>query len=294
MKQNEFLLEDLKNRYGFHQYHTGIDKILKRYQLKKGSFEYSEYSSAIFKDLGWQNNSAKDILTPFWRIFSAALVFFSKNHEFKRGQWCLEEVEPTYILDNDNCLRYRTYYDKIQNKNGYPISKEKLGLRYHERNTTHCNNIIGTVEIFPDLETLSLISDSIANFSPCPESPFNAVKGLLPDVCDYLNLMVDKVQSFKDMNKDLDYIDSDGSKRTVSNSQVVKWHEWLICNRESFCLEDYYTIENNTIKGTPLFQGQSLNNPLPKSKKDIESALRRIIQIIYSRNEKMTCLLKTN
>ena len=180
LKENIF--EDIKIRDGLSIYTNEIDRIFKRYQLKKGDYEYSVITTDFFEAIGWNNQSYRDIITPFWRLFTAALAFYSSEHEFKRGAWKDTEVDPTYILDNDNFLRYRTYYDKIGLTNGTSIGKEKIGIRYHEKNETHYENIICTFAFFEELKKLAALSDSIANFSPCPEKPFNSVKGLLPDV----------------------------------------------------------------------------------------------------------------
>lgn len=40
---------------------------------------------------------------------------------------------------------------------------------------------------FNELFELAEITDSMANFVPCPGSPFNTLKGFLPDVSDFLN-----------------------------------------------------------------------------------------------------------
>ena len=73
----------------------------------------------------------------------------------------------------------------------------------------------------------------------------------------------------------------------ASYKQIEEWHKWLIDNQQEYFLEEYYSVENNRLIGIPVFEGQTLKNPLPKTKKTIESAISRIINIIIRRGEKM-------
>lgn len=284
---NNVVFEDLKLIDGLHSYSNEIDRIFKRYETGKGDYENSKKAIEIFDQLGWEKEQHKDILTPFWRLFTAALAFYSQGHEYKRGCWNDNSVEPTYILDNENCLRYRTYYDKKDDTNGTPLGKGKIGKLYHEKNETYYENIVKTVAFFPQMKLLAKLSDSIANFAPCPETPFNILKGLMPDVCDFLNLMVVKIQKHKDCQQDLNFVDVSGHKWMASYKQIEGWHKWLIDNQQKFFLEEYYSVINDRLIGIPVFEGQTLEKPLPETKETIESAISRIINIIIRRGEKM-------
>lgn len=161
---------------------------------------------------------------------------------------------------------------------GTPLSKEKMGKRYLDGNFTHKSFIDKTIEIFPELEELAAISDSISNFSPCPDQPFNSMKGLLPDVCDFLNLFVDKIQKCVDANVGLEY-----DKLSVTADDIRAWHIWLLENREKFLLQDYYAIDDNRLRGKEFFPGQSLNNPLPFAERDIRKCIENEIDILKKR-----------
>lgn len=291
MKFNETVFEDLKLYDGLDGYAHKTDRIFKRYELNKGDYENSEKAVEFFRKAGWAQPARRDIITPFWRLFTAAIAFYSKEHEYKYGKWLTAAVEPTYILDSNNCLRYRTFYDKRDRLPGTHLSKAKIGLRYHEKNETLYENITKTMAYFPRLKDFSALSDSIANFSPCPEAPFNSLKGLLPDVCDFLNLMADKIRFAIDNQQNLIYTDAYGVRLEASYNQVCQWHEWLIANRKTYCLEEYYVVSEGRIKGISLFKNQSLANPLPKTKEAVEAALDNALRIITERGKKMSRLL---
>ena len=149
---------------------------------------------------------------------------------------------------------------------------------YLNGNFTYKSFIDKTIEIFPELEELAAISDSISNFSPCPVHPFNSMKGLLPDVCDFLNLFVDKIQKCVDTNVGLEY-----DKLSVTADDIRAWHIWLLGNREKFLLQDYYVIDDNRLRGKEFFPGQSLNNPLPFAERDIRKCIENGIDILKKR-----------
>lgn len=255
---------------------NAIDRIMRRYALGSGDYENSKYVREKKQELGWTNYS-KDIITPFWKTFCAALVYTSAHYEIVWGKWKSDNVKETYILVENN-IWYRTYYDKRDNTMGTPLSKEKMGKRYLNGNFTYKSFIDKTIEIFPELEELAAISDSISNFSPCPVQPFNSMKGLLPDVCDFLNLFVDKIQKCVDTNVGLEY-----DKLSVTADDIRAWHIWLLENREKFLLQDYYVIDDNRLRGKEFFLGQSLNNPLPFAERDIRKCIENGIDILKKR-----------
>lgn len=283
------IFRDMKINDGLQMYFDPIARMMKRYELKKGSYEYSPWVQTFFDELQWCSNT-KDIITPFWRIFASALVFCSKQHEISRGEWKTDNVRPTYIWDDKNCLRYRTEYNKRDNNIGLPISKKKIGSKYHERNTNHYEFIRKSVLLFKGLEELAEITDSMANFAPCPEIPFNKLKGILPDVCDFLNLMIDKIQLCVDLNTGIEYVDYKGNVYIANAIQVKEWHKWFIDNRENYFMNEYYYIDENNLIGRPMFVTQSLCNPLPHTEEEIQECIDSVIRIIKNRGSLMNAI----
>ena len=121
---------------------------------------------------------------------------------------------------------------------------------------------------------------------PCPDRNFNEAKGCLNDVRDYLPLMVDKIQECIDTKSNLEYV-YDKQNKFIPNSKLNDWHNWLVENREKYCLEPYYYIKKENdetrIIGIPIFKAQSLKNPVPKSKGEVDECINEIIKRIRCR-----------
>lgn len=292
-KLKNSIYQDIKIYDGLQRFTDPIARMMKRYEMKRGSYEYSTWTAGFFDELKWCSNT-KDIITPFWRIFTSALVFCSAKYEIYRGKWKAENIRPTYILDVENCIRYRTEYDKRDDKIGLPISKEKLGCKYHEKNTNHYEYIRKTVLLFNGLMELAELTDSMANFSPCPETPFNTLKGVVPDVCDFLNLMIDKIQLCVDANIGIEYEMFDGTVYSADAVQVKKWHKWFVDNIEKYCIGEYYYIDGEKLVGRPMFETQSLNHPLPSTEKEIQQCIESIIRIIKNRGSSIIAICSKN
>lgn len=278
-------IEDMKNYDGLKEYENAIDRMMKRYALRKGSYEYSVWAEKLFAELKWESVT-KDINTPFWKIFTAALVDYSRRNEFFRGKWRNGNVRPTYIFV-DNSIYYRTEYDKQEDKIGCPLSKEKIGSKYHGELTIHRKYVEAVISEFKELVELAEITDSMANFAPCPDSPFNALKGLLPEVSDFLNLMVDKIQFCTDEGVALTYVDFKKDRYFASIEQIKEWHNWLKENRERYYLQDYYDIDGERLIGHALFSAQSLSYPIPQTTEEIHECADNILKIIHNRKRLM-------
>lgn len=279
-------IEDMKNYDGLKEYRNAIDRMMKRYELGKGSYEYSMWAEPLFMEMKWESVT-KDIVTPFWKIFTAALVNYSCRNEFVCGKWRSENVRPTYIFV-DNSIYYRTEYNKRNEEIGFLLSKAKMGLKYHEGSTVHSKYVETVMLEFRELIELSEITDSMANFSPCPDGAFNTLKGLLPEVSDFLNLMIDKIQHCSDEEVGLEYVDFKGNIYCASVGQIKEWHDWFKENRERYYLQDYYDIDGEILIGRALFSGQSLSNPIPKTAEEIHECAKKIIKIIRNREQLMS------
>lgn len=274
-------LEDIKKYDGLKKYNSSIERMMKRYELEKGSYEYSRWVKPLFDNLQWKTDT-KDIITPFWKLFSAALVCVAEKKEYYRGKWKIVNVRPTYVFV-DNNIYYRTEYNKRDNEIGYPIKKSKLGAKYLEGDNVHTMYIDAVMSEFNELFELAEITDSMANFAPCPGSPFNTLKGFLPDVSDFLNLMVDKIQTCFEGKKDICYMDYSGNVYTANVEQIEAWHSWFLKNRERYYLQDYYDVKGDRLIARKLFTSQSLDYPLPLTCEEIHECAENLIGIIRNR-----------
>ena len=270
-------LQDIKLLDGI-KGNLAILRMMKRYACveQHGDYENSNYVEQSNQVLGW-DIYARDVITPFWKTFSAALVYTATQYELVRGNWETNDVKETYVFIENN-IYYRTYYDKNNQDNGTPLSRKKLGTKYIEKNDTHKGFVDKTIELFPELEELAKISDSFSNFSPCPEHPFNLLKGLLSDTCDFLNLFVDKIQDCVGKRVGLEK-----GNYSADADKLKSWYEWLKTNRELFFLQDYYEINGDQLKGKPLFPGQSLSKPLPITKEEIRLCVNNELEILKKR-----------
>lgn len=275
--------EDIKKYDGMNEY-SPIPRIMKRYELVKGDYEYSEYAAKLFEKLNWES-STKDIITPFWRIFTAALVYYSSKLELYEGKWRTDNVRPTYIFNN-NTICYRTEFNKRDGTKGLPLSKKKIGTKYFEESTVHFEYVNAVALEFSELSLLAELTDSMANFAPCPDSPYNSLKGLLPNVCDFMNLMIDKIQSCID-NKVIMDVHFSNIKIHADIYQIRAWHDWFIDNRERYLFQDYFDIEGERLVGRELFYGQSLLKPLPMSYTEIQECIKNMLKIIRNRGQLM-------
>ncbi|WP_284141811.1 hypothetical protein [Virgibacillus sp. LDC-1] len=147
----------------------------------------------------------------------------------------------------------------------------------------------------------SSLSHCLANFMPCPEPPFNQLKGCLNDVKDYFPLMIDKIQEWSEDSMIKIKIPEveiwkDGKKEIITEidkSQIISWKEWFSDeeNRTSFFLEDYYDIDyekgRKRLKGKPLFKNQKLSHAIPQKKEEVEECISNIITITKRRADSM-------
>lgn len=57
-------IDDIKKYDGLKQFNGSIERMMKRYELAKGSYEYSEWAESLFDELQWESDT-KDIIIPF-------------------------------------------------------------------------------------------------------------------------------------------------------------------------------------------------------------------------------------
>lgn len=254
---------------------NSVLRVLKRYYLNIWDYENSELTEAIFNRLGW-NNRYKDTIFSFFRTICGIVECFSKIDEYK------------ILLDGGAILIF--YYDNNSLKyeiNGNKSDKYQYNKSLLYKKATENSQSLNTVMkyifkdtlIFNELKDTAELTDSLSNFIPHPGYTFNQAKGFLKDVADSLNLMIDKIQECIDGNVDLVY----GNKpyEIVKLEQLKEWQTWFINNQSSYCLDGLYKIgQDNRLEGIKLFNGQSLNKPLPTNREEIRQYLCNMNELL--------------
>lgn len=254
-----------------------FERMMKRYSLKNGDYENSILAEAFFLRLGW-NNDYKDQIGTLWSIFQASAAYESLHNN-----WTYNSISHgickqfLYTLDKNNSLEY-WHWDVNRNWKKNHVSKTFIGRKFFDKNTIHSKKIEAIIGKYGRLNRISELTDSIANFMPCPGTPYNQLKGILPDVKDFFNLMIDKIQKCLDENKDLTYFYNNKSI-VVDLKTLEDWHSWFVKNRERYCLSLFYSYDDTSgrLIGNPLFDGQSLDNVMPKTEKEIFTCINNFI-----------------
>lgn len=277
-----FLLDykDIEDNDELLEINNSVYQIFKRYTLGIADYENNELTEAIFNRLGWSNRY-KDTIFSFFRIICAVIEVYSDSNIIR-----LDNGSIIKFYYNNNMLNY-----KIDSKKSdkYKYTKSILYEKATENGQSLkklIDLIFADTEIFDLLKKLAKITDSLSNFTPHPGYKFNQSKGLLTDVADSLNLMIDKIQECIDNNAELVYGDKYNEK--VGINELKKWKEWFITNQSVYCLNNFYMVtKENRIKGIQLFNGQSLSKPLPRTRDEIKEYLAKIIKLLENRGEMM-------
>lgn len=229
--------------------------------------ENRDAAKMIYNALGWKSKWY-DVINSFWNVFSWAA------HKALPDKYPIKEAGNVGIYKNS----YKTY--------------KSFPKKYRDDDGTIRDDTEKILGEFPRLKELARLTHCAANFMPCPGSLYNGTKGVLDDVCDYFPLMIDKIQFCADNNEPIKYKVKDKEK-IIDVETVKEWHKWFLINRENYCLEDYYNIDGKTIEGIPLFTGQSLNNPVPKSEeeKEVGECIDNMVERTERRGKRMAAKL---
>ena len=296
--KDEFLFDIKQDKEPLNKFLDAVERILKRYEIEDGNYEISDFAKQKYEKLNWNYYKDYDIAIPLWSTLTAAMVERSSRH----GDEIKNKGQFLYQLDK-NGIEYYVYNPSTNLYEYMYLSKKILGKKYFYKANIHHKALDEVVHSYPQIAIYSAISDSIANFMPCPPFPYNSAKGFLQEVKDYLPLMINYIQTKKESIQSENKKDSDIIFQTDSFVVKVKdikdWYDWFVDNREKCFLEDFYVIDENEsgnvrIKGIPLFKGQDLNNPLPKEQGEIEECLKNLIIITINRALKMACDINNN
>lgn len=264
MQINE-LLKDRKTLFLCERYNS-INRIMQIVSMKDEDgkdihLENSKYNKKQYKLLEWSNSTNFDVINSFWTVFSYWLIYNIKPQE------------PRFKYDED---MFNYYSGK---RFGYrKISKGKLYEKFLNEKNENCHPYLKQIQDTELLAKFAELTHSIANFMPCPDH-YNSDKGILEDVRDFFPLMINKIQDC--VNK------SENQAEKENWNKWHEWHKWFADNCEKYKLGMYYRVEEKEnerkIVGKPLFEGQTLENPVPKNKEETDECILNMIKRIIER-----------
>lgn len=268
------------------------DKVFAEGEIYRPNDLEIEARNEIYEKLGWKNEEANaekhefDVINSFYTIFVCALVSYSESIKDTENFW---KALNSKITANWTCRVFGTGTTtalKYAAQNELrDISKKAYAKKVLDSGNIQqkiLRDFIKNAKYANVLKDLASQCHSVANFMPCPNTPFNTVKGFHKRVCDFFPLMIDLINE----EKEITYTYKE-EKRTVPQKEVQKWKAWFIENREAYCLEDYYDIVDGCLLGKAFFDGQSLDNPLPKKESELTECLSEMVKRITDRAEKL-------
>lgn len=224
--------------------------------------EQKQYNNPLYMHLGWKTEESFDVINSFWTVYACALIVLSRY----KGYYFDGESNIPCI----GTLKKNTYARKYLGDGQWKSNPAAL--------REYANKTLNQV---PELNNLAELCHCAANFMPCP-ALFNGAKGTNPMVRDFLPLMIDLIEARCNETHSVMY--------RCSCSTWKIWKEWLIDNREIYCLEDYYYIYGDEqdltqkhIKGIPLFKGQNLEHPLPTTESEVRECINEMVTRIKNR-----------
>ena len=261
-------------------YEYGKNVILNWFEWQKINIELEDND----KQNGWKEGYAPD------NCWSSETLY----RIYKKLDWCECKIYSDAINSFFTTYTFaiHTFEDELTALNDNSVvfgqsGKDYISLRKLLKDDKFHNYT--TINTFECLQTLAKLTHTIGNFTPCFDGEFNSTKGVLPDVKDYLPLMVDKIE--KCLEENIGILDKTSNKN-ISVRTLLEWKKFLINNREKFFLEDYYYVqkqnENEKIIGIPLFKTQSIKHPIP-NKEELEECIKEINKRIYNRGLKIVC-----
>ena len=240
----------------------------------KNHLEDAEHNREIYQYLCWLDAHYFDVINSFWTIFS----------------WVMH-IQYPYIYPIARAGNVKIY------KNDY---KDYMSFPRQYCNDEELHSRVKSLKEYEEIILLAGKCHCVANFMPCPGEQFNSLKGLHPQTKDFLPLVVDLIESCCVHNNCTEYT-TKGKKIIIKRETLKEWKKWLIDNRDTYCLEDYYDIVNDDsdpeqkhIKGISFFEGQSLKNPLPKREREIRMCLNEMVARIEKRAYKLYNRYVTN
>ena len=238
---------------------SSFDLLMKFFASSGSDLEKQQFAKDVYECLGWSEDHY-DVINSFWTTFLCAMHCYYPN---------IYKVAP-----KGNVKIYKNDY-------GY----SSFPKEYNQNNETVREQVSKLITQNPQINDFAALCHCVANFMPCPDGDFNSAKGT-SKAKDYLPLMIDLIQDCINNKKTLAY---DDNKYIIEADTLSFWRDWFIANREKYCLTGYYEVKKENgeeiIQGIPLFKGQTLENPFPKSKEQADECIRNMLKRIDERAE---------
>lgn len=230
-------LEDRKKDLSLNNQGGSIKLIMEFFSTNNkniGHLEDPKYNYDIYKNLGWQDEEHFDVISSFWTVFACAVIReVNDNKEYSGSKrYC---NFPDYI-------NYSTPWIP-GGKYGYKNDDGERQLSFPERYLKPLTGIVSivnsTISSYPKLNELAALTHSVANFMPCPSSPYNATKGLVGRMHDFIPLFIDLIDAHCEQGK-ITYADPQGGRVEVNAITLQNWKDWkdwFISNRSKYCLD---------------------------------------------------------
>lgn len=163
-------------------------------KLKKIHIENCGHVKPIYNELCW--NKPYDVITSFLYVYVIALTkFYPEKFRITSSNTIMVSDMP----------RQRAYSNK------YLLNHYKEFKKVNE-----CKQI----------QRFAALTHSFGNFMPCPNDPFNRIKGMSKDISDFLDIMINRFNS------------SSITDKRVTKDMMVTWKNW-------FDEKDYYICKDN-------------------------------------------------
>lgn len=292
------LLEDRKGTLNIGDNKSNVHRIMCFFSdFKDTHLERREYNKQYYQELGWMTEEYFDVINSFWTIFKCALI--ECVHTDER----FTKYKKNYRFSNTGVPLVpggkQTHQAIVSGR-----KMEVLGFpdRYktYKTNSDLSQIVEATEDKYTALNDLASCCHCVANFSPCP-ALFNSAKGIMHSVYDFMPLMVNWIElhSGKISESKTQIVCDNGD--SLSCEEVESWKKWLIDNREAYCLEEYYCVFSDEqdptqkhIKGTPFFERQSLEHPLPTNEAEVRECINEMVVRIKNRAHRLYNQYLTN
>lgn len=251
-------------------------------------FESTDQMKTLYKelDLGWEEFENYDILNSFWNVFLCAAAIDCCSPIEKKPLFRFDEDKVNVEQDFSNAKEQAVYRKEI--KKEYFVVPY---LKYIRGEEVHCGNRSKDKQILMDnlldskkyssLNGFANVLYNVGNITPIPDIQFNIAKGQVAK--DSLTIFIEIIKRNITNKKE---IELDNHER-ITVVQQENWIQWLTQNREACFLHEYYFPLEDDIIAIPEFNGQSIEHPIPRTKKELEESLQIKTTRIFSRMMRM-------
>lgn len=264
------------------------DNDCKKNNYENRDFESTDQMKILYKelDLGWERFKNFDILNSFWNVFLCAAAIDCCSPIEKRPLFRFDE-DKVNVEQDFSSVTEQAWYEKKIKKEYFVVPY----LEYIRGKKCHCGNRSKAKKILMDnlldskkyssLNEFANVLYNVANITPIPDIQFNIAKGQVAK--DSLAIFVEIIKGNITNKKE---IELDNHER-ITVVQQKKWIQWLTQNREACFLQEYYFPLEDDIIAIPEFNGQSIEHPIPRTKKELEESLQIKTTRIFSRMLRM-------